>query len=93
MAVQFTPLAAWALKYGAAAAVGFAAARFLPRGRLAPAVEAEMDRAPRGLRLRRAPGQIAGSVRAIKSMRLGRISPKLQLDGTALMRLRVRRVS
>lgn len=92
MAVQFTPFAAWAIKYGTAAAIGFFAARRLPLGRLPAPVELELDRAPQGLRLRRAPLQITGSLRAMKDVQVGRVGSKLRLDAAALMRLRVRRI-
>ncbi len=93
MALQMTPLAWLALRYGAMAAAGFAMARFAPHGRFSGAVEQQMDAAPRGLRLRKARGQISASVRATRNWRIGRFGPKFQIDGTALARLKVRRVT
>lgn len=93
MAIQFTPLAAMAAKYGAAALVGFTAARFAPRGRLPRAVEVEMDAAPRGLRLRKARGQFSGSAKWVRDFRPGPLGPRFRFDGTALMRLKVRRLT
>ncbi|MEX3017198.1 hypothetical protein [Gymnodinialimonas hymeniacidonis] len=93
MALQLTPFAAMALRYGAVATAGFVAARFIPRGRFPKAVEAQMDAAPRGLRVRRAAGQICGSARVVRDTRLGRFGPKFRIDGTALARLKIRRLT
>lgn len=93
MAIPLTPLAALALRYGTAMAIGYAAARAIPRGRFPRAVERQMDHAPRGLRLRKARGQITGSGRFTHITRLGRIGPRFQIDGTALARLKVRRLT
>ena len=93
MAIQMTPLAALALRYGATAAAGFIAARFIPRGRFPNTVEAEMDATPQGLRLRKAPGPLSGSLHVRKTKRLGRFGPRFRIDGTALARLRIRRLT
>jgi hypothetical protein len=82
-----------ALRYGAVAAVGFAAARMAPRGDFPPAVQAEMDNAPEGLHLRRAPGQINASASAARTTRLGRFGLRFRVDATALARLRIRRLT
>lgn len=93
MAIQIPPLAFIALRYGVVAVAGFAAARYAPRGRLSPAVEAEMDAAPDGFQMRKAPGQLAASGKITKNWRVGRLGPKFRLDGTALARLRIRRLT
>ncbi len=93
MAIQMTPLAAIALRYGVTAAAGFIAARFIPRGRFPQPVEAQMDAAPQGIRLRKSRGQISGSARLTQTKRLGRFGPRFRIDGTALARLRIRRLT
>ncbi len=93
MALQLTPFAAIALRYGAVATAGFVAARLIPRGRFPNVVEAQMDRAPKGLRLRRAHGQISGSARITRHTRLWRFGPRFRIDGTALARLKIRRLT
>ncbi|HID66744.1 MAG TPA: hypothetical protein EYP31_00325 [Roseibacterium sp.] len=93
MAIQIPPLAFLALRYGAVAVAGFAAARFAPRGRFPAAVETEMDAAPVGLRLRRARGQYSASARITRIWRAGRFGPRFHIDGTALARLRIRRLT
>jgi hypothetical protein len=93
MPLQLTPFAAMALRYGAVAAAGFVAARCLPRGRFPQAVETQMDNAPRGIRLRRAKGQVNASARMTRDTRLGRFGPRFRIDGTALARLKIRRLT
>ena len=93
MAIQFPPLAFVALRYGSVAVAGFAAARFAPRGRFPRAVETEMDAAPTGFRLRKARGQFSGSARITRNWRIGRLGPRFRIDGTALARLKIRRLT
>lgn len=93
MAVPIPPLAFLALRYGAVAVAGFAAARYAQRGRFSPEVEAEMDAAPAGLHMAKdsdaGGGQLAASARFVKELRLG---ARFRVDGTALARLKIRRV-
>ena len=91
MAIQFAPIATIVAKYGGAALAGFAVAHAIPKGRLSPAVAREMDQTPDGLRVRRSPGQIFGSFRARRVFRPVRALPRLHLDATALVRLKLRR--
>ncbi|GAB5447086.1 hypothetical protein [Gymnodinialimonas sp.] len=93
MALNIPPMAFVVLRYGAVAVAGFAAARWAPRGSFSPAVEAEMNAAPDGVQLCKAPGQLAASGKITKTLRLGRIGPKFRVDGTALARLRLRRLT
>lgn len=97
MAVQIPPLAFIALRYGVVAVAGFTAARMAPRGRFSRAVEAEMDDTPVGVRVRKdqdeAGTDVSGSARFIKNWRAGRFGPRLRIDGTALARLRIRRLT
>jgi len=91
MAIQFTPLAAIALRYGAVALLTYAATRAMHRGRHDQAVEDAMDRAPEGLHLRRDRGQVNGTARWRRTLRLGRRGPGVTMDATALGRFSLRR--
>ncbi len=93
MALQLPPLAFFVLRYGAVAVAGYAAARYARRGEFSPAVVAEMDAAPDGLQMYRAPGQLAASGKVTKTWSVGRIGPRFRIDGTALARLRIRRLT
>lgn len=93
MAIQIPPLAFIALRYGAVAVAGFAASRYAQRGRLSPAVEAEMDAAPDGVQVCKSPGQLAAAGKFTKDWRAGRFGPRFRMDGTALARLRIRRLT
>ena len=93
MALNIPPMAFVVLRYGAVAVAGFAAARYAPRGKFSPAVEAEMNAAPDGVQMCRAPGQLAASGKITRTLRLGRFGPKFRLDGTALARVRMRRLT
>lgn len=92
MALNIPPMAFIALRYGAVAVAGFAAARYAKPGRFSDAVEAEMDAAPDGFDMRKAPGQLAAAGKFSKIWRAGRVGPRFRVDGTALARLRIRRV-
>jgi hypothetical protein len=93
MALQIPPLAFLALRYGAVALAGFAAARYAPRGRFSPAVTAEMDAAPSGVQVVKDDGELSASAKVMKDWRTGRFGPRFRVDATALARLRIRRVS
>lgn len=91
MALNIPPMAFIVLRYGAVAVAAFTAARLAPRGTLSPAVEAEMNAAPDGLQMCRAPGQVAAAGKITKTLRTGRLGPRFRIDGTVLARLRIRR--
>lgn len=91
MALQFSPLAGIALRYGAVALGTYVATRRLAKGRLAQPVEDEMDDTPEGLSLRRDRGQVNGSARWVRVIRAGRRGPGLRLDATILGRLKINR--
>ena len=93
MAIQMTPLAVFALRYGAVAVAGFAAGKYLKRGRFPRAVEHELNVAPEGIRLRRDKGQISGSAKVTRLARIGRFGPKFRVDAAALGRIRIRRLA
>ncbi|MEQ8367005.1 MAG: hypothetical protein RIB61_09885 [Roseicyclus sp.] len=91
MAIQFTPIAAMALRYGAVALATFAATRIVQRGRLNQPVEDALDEAPEGLHLRRDTGEVNGSARWKRTFRIGQRGPGVMMDAAALGRVRLRR--
>lgn len=92
MALHIPPLAFIALRYGVVAVAAYTAARMSPRGRFTPEVAAQMDAAPTGLRMRHDDGEVSASAKAVKTVRAGRFGPRFRVDGTALARLRIRRL-
>jgi len=92
MALPVAPLAFIALRSGLVAVAGYTAARLAPRGRFTPEVRAQMDAAPEGLRLRKDKGELSASAKIARGLRAGRFGPRLRVEGTALARLRIRRV-
>jgi hypothetical protein len=80
-----------ALRYGVVALATYAATRAVERGRHAPPVEDAMDAAPEGLHLRRDRGEVNGSARWRRTLRLGRGGAGMTLDATALGRFTIRR--
>jgi hypothetical protein len=92
MAIPLAPVAGLALRYAAVAGAAYLVARRLERGRLAQPVEDEMDATPEGLTARREAGQMNGSARFRRVVRLGQGGPGLSLDATLLGRFKVGRV-
>ena len=92
MAIPLAPVAGLALRYAAVAGAAYLVTRQLERGRLAQAVEDEMDATPEGVTTRREDGQVNASARLRRIVRLGQRGPGLSLDATLLGRIRVRRV-
>lgn len=96
MPLPLAPIAGVALRYGAVALVGFAATRLAtrrpaiaPRDQMA---EDAHDRAEEGLAARRDPGQMNGTARFKRTIRLGTDGPGLEIDASALTRFRIRRL-
>ncbi|MBF9059440.1 hypothetical protein HKCCSP123_09630 [Rhodobacterales bacterium HKCCSP123] len=93
MAIPFTPVAAAALRYGAVAALAYAAARRARPRRIDPAAEAAMDVMPEGLNVGHAPGQVNAAGRWRRALRFGAAGPGMEIDLAGLARLRLRRVA
>lgn len=94
MALPLAPLAAAAVKYGAVALAGYALARQIQPGRVAQAVEDEMDALPEGVTAfkPRDRDQMNIAARLRRSFRLGATGPGIELDASLLARLRMRRL-
>jgi hypothetical protein len=93
LAIPFTPIAVAALRYGAVAAVAYAAAHRARPVRLDPGAEAALETLPEGLRVGHGPGQMNATGRWRRRVRLGRIGPGMEIDLSGLARLRLRRVA
>ena len=94
MALPLAPMAAMALKYGAVALAGYAVARQMQPGRVDQRSEDALDELPEGLSAHRPRDrdQINGAARFRRVIRLGISGPGLEIDATALGRIRMRRV-
>ncbi|MBY6202916.1 hypothetical protein KUV65_16200 [Maritalea mobilis] len=93
MALQFAPIGAIALRYGAVALATYVATRAIAPGRLAQPVEDEMDATPEGLTLRKTEEQVNASARWRRAVRLGRNGSGVRVDATLLGRLKVERIA
>ena len=93
MALPFTPIAAAALRYGAVAAIAYAAARRARPQRVHPAAEAAMDAMPEGVTVGHAPGQMNATARWRRAFRAGATGPGVEIDVGLLARLRLRRLA
>lgn len=93
MAIPFAPIAAAALRYGAVAALSYAAARRARPQTVHPAAEAAMDRVPEGVHVGHALGQMNATARWKRTIRLGTTGPGVEVDLGALARLRLRRIA
>lgn len=93
MAIPFTPIAAAALRYGAVAALAYAAARRARPQRIHPSAEAAMDVMPEGMHVGHAPGQLNATGRWRRRVRVGKTGPGMEIDIGGLARLRLRRIA
>lgn len=90
--VALAPLASLALRYGAVALAGYALARQVEPGRRCQHAEDAHDRLDEGVTLRREPGQANLTARARRVLRMGAAGPGLEIDASALGRLRIKRL-
>ncbi len=92
MALPVAPLAGIALRYGAVAVATYAATRTIPKLRRNQDTEDVLDTVEEGIELRRDAEQINGTGRFRRVVRLGRNGPGVEIDATALTRIRFKRV-
>lgn len=92
MPLPLAPLAATALRVGAVAAIAYALAKTREPARRDQRAEDAMDELHEGLSLRRDPEQVNAAARMVRTIRLGTCGPGVEIDASALGRLRVRRV-
>ncbi|MEO0666123.1 MAG: hypothetical protein AAFY97_10395 [Pseudomonadota bacterium] len=92
MAIPLAPLGAVALRYGAVALAGYAAARAIPKLRRDQTVEDALDTVEEGVEARRDGEQVNATGRFRRVVGIGQRGPAFEIDAVALSRLRVRRV-
>jgi len=92
MPLPLAPITVFALRYGTVALASFAVARSIERGRRDQRAEDSLDDVPEGLTARREPEQMNATGRLKRVIRLGTGGPALEIDASALGRVRFRRV-
>ena len=88
----FAPVAGIALRYGVIAFTAYTVARKIERGHFDQRAEAAMDDVNEGLTVRRENGQLNTAARYRRSIRVGADGPGVEIDITALGRIRLRKV-
>jgi len=92
MPLPVAPLARIALRYGVIALAAYAATRRVGRAHYDQRAEDAMDSLNEGLNLRREDSQINGTGRLRRVVRLGEDGPGVEIDLSAIGRLRLRKV-
>lgn len=92
MPLPLAPITALALRYGTVALAGYAIARSVELARRDQRAEDALDDVPEGLAARRETEQVNATGRFRRVIRLGSAGPGVEIDATALGRLRFRRV-
>ncbi|MEO0357914.1 MAG: hypothetical protein AAF386_06400 [Pseudomonadota bacterium] len=92
MALPVAPLAGLALRYGAVAVATYAATRAIPKLRRDQNTEDVLDTVEEGMELRRDAEQISGTGRFRRVVRFGSNEPGIEIDATALTRIRIKKV-
>jgi hypothetical protein len=93
MALPISPIAGFALRYGAVALAGYALSRGVVRGRTDQRAEDALDDVPEGLTSHRPydRDQVNATGRFRRIVRFGRSGPGIEIDATILGRIRFRR--
>lgn len=91
MALPLAPIAGVALRYGAVALATYAIAAYAGPGRRDQRAEDALDDLDEGVTLRRDGGQVNGTGRFRRTIRLGTGGPGIEIDASALGRIRMRR--
>jgi hypothetical protein len=92
MPLPLAPIAGFALRYGAVAVATYAISRRLERGHFDQRGEEAMDDINEGLSVRRDHDQYNGTARFRRIVRLGSDGPGVEIDVTALGRIRFRKI-
>ncbi|MEO0486146.1 MAG: hypothetical protein AAF092_09570 [Pseudomonadota bacterium] len=92
MAIPLAPIAGIALRYGAVAVATYAATRAIPQLRRDQPTEDALDKVEEGVETRRDGEQVNATARFRRVLRAGKSGPGIEIDATALTRIRVRRV-
>lgn len=94
MPLPLAPIAGIALRYGAVAVATYAVTRriSIQKGHFDQRGEEAMDDVNEGVTVRRQPEQVNGTTRFRRVMRFGTDGPGIEIDITALGRIRFRKV-
>lgn len=92
MALPLAPIAGVAVRYALVAVAAYVVARRVEHGHFDQRGEEAMDDVNEGISLRRDAKQINGTGRFKRRIRLGKNGPGVDVDVTALGRLRIRRI-
>lgn len=92
MALPLAPIAGVALRYGAVALATYALARMAERAPRDQRAEDAMDDLAEGVQFRRESDQVNGAGRFVRTVRVGTRGPGVEIDASALTRIRFRRV-
>jgi hypothetical protein len=92
MALPLAPIAGFALRYGTVAVAAYAIARKSGSARRDQRAEDAMDETHEGLHMRRDDQQLNASGRMKRVVRFGSSGPAVEIDATALTRIRIRRI-
>ena len=92
MAVPVAPIAGLALRYGAVAIAAYAIARNSGVARRDQRAEDAMDETHEGVHVRRDREQMNASGRVRRVIRFGQSGPGVEIDATALTRIKIKRI-
>ena len=92
MPLPIAPITAIALRYGTVALATYAVARSVERGRRDQRAEDALDETPEGLTARREGEQMNATGRMRRVIRFGESGPGIEIDASAVGRIRFRRV-
>lgn len=92
MPLPLAPITVIALRYGTVALASYTFARRIERGRRDQQAEDACDVLPEGMTLRREAEQVNATGRLKRVIRFGADGPGIEIDASALGRVRFRRV-
>ena len=92
MPLPLAPVAAIALRYGVVAIAAYTVARKIERGHFDQRADAAMDDVNEGLTVRRGNEQFNTTARYHRTIRVGADGPGVEIDITALGRIRLRKI-
>lgn len=92
MPLPLAPIAGIALRYGSVALATYAVTRKISHGRRDQRAEDALDELEDGLSLRRETGQTNSTARFRREIRLGENGPGVEIDMTALGRIKIRKL-
>ena len=92
MFVPIAPIAGYAMRYGTVALAAYVLSREVETARRDQRAEDGHDDLTEGLAVRRDPGQANANWRFRRVFRLGENGPGIEIDASALARIKIRKV-